>query len=155
MLKVFIDTEFTDFFNAHLISIGMVAESGEEFYAEVPYPDAACSSFVRAAVIPLLGNIPHAACAVHELPGLMLNWLNLVRARETPVVICFDYELDWDLFLQVFDYRVPRWCRPRDVAREINELLLYEYLSKNKLPAHHALYDARANRYAFRERISG
>jgi hypothetical protein len=33
--KVFIDTEFTDFNDPHLISIGLVAESGEEFYAEV------------------------------------------------------------------------------------------------------------------------
>lgn len=35
--NVFIDTEFTDFLDPQLISIGLVAESGEEFYAELPY----------------------------------------------------------------------------------------------------------------------
>jgi hypothetical protein len=63
-LKVFVDTEFTDFINTHLISIGMTAESMEEFYAEVPYPENACSAFVHEAVIPLLGRVPNSA-----LPG--------------------------------------------------------------------------------------
>lgn len=34
-IKIFIDTEFTDFVDLKLISIRMVAETGEEFYAEV------------------------------------------------------------------------------------------------------------------------
>ena len=42
--KIFIDTEFTDFIDIHLISIGMVAQSGEEFYAEVPYPHGSCNA---------------------------------------------------------------------------------------------------------------
>lgn len=62
MLKIFIDTEFTDFIDIHLISMGLVSEGGEEFYAEVPYPDVACSPFVREVVIPLLGTIPHSSC---------------------------------------------------------------------------------------------
>lgn len=38
-LKVFIDTEFTDFLDPRLISLGLAAESGEGSYGEVPYPD--------------------------------------------------------------------------------------------------------------------
>lgn len=53
MLNVFLDTEFSNFIETDLISIGMVAQTGEEFYAEVPYPDAACSPFVREVVVPL------------------------------------------------------------------------------------------------------
>jgi hypothetical protein len=48
------------FIDTHLMSLGMVAESGEEFYAEVQYPDHICSAFVREAVIPLLGRNPNA-----------------------------------------------------------------------------------------------
>lgn len=44
-LNVFIDTEFTDLLDPQLISIGLVAESGEEFYAELPYEVRACSVF--------------------------------------------------------------------------------------------------------------
>lgn len=37
-LKIFVDTEFSNFIEPQLISIGLVAESGEELYAELPYP---------------------------------------------------------------------------------------------------------------------
>lgn len=151
-LKVFIDTEFTDFIDPHLISIGMAAASGEEFYAEVPFPDKGCSAFVREAVIPLLGRLPDAACSVDELRSKIIGWLDLIRSRGEEVEICFDYQTDWDLFSDALDYRVPPWCQSRMVSRNINELLRYEFHKKHSLPEHHALYDALANRYAFRER---
>jgi hypothetical protein len=153
-LKVFIDTEFTDFIDCHLISIGMAAESGEDFYAEVPYPDQACSAFVREAVIPQLGRIAHSACAFNDLRVRIINWLEIVRPSDEGVEICFDYQTDWDLFIDALDYRVPQWCAPLSVANHINELLLYDFHQKNGLPSHHALYDAQANRYAYRVRPS-
>jgi len=151
-LKIFIDTEFTDFLDPYLISIGMVATSGEEFYAEVPYPEKGCSAFVREAVIPLLGRLPNAACSADELRAKIIGWLELVRHRGEEIEICFDYQTDWDLFADAIDCRVPPWCRARMVSRNINELLRYEFHKKNQLPEHHALYDALANRHAFRER---
>lgn len=51
-LKVFIDTEFTSFFQTRLISLGIVAASGEEFYVEIPFLDNECSDFVREVVVP-------------------------------------------------------------------------------------------------------
>lgn len=150
-LKIFIDTEFTDFIDCHLISLGMAAESGDDFYAEVPYPDKACSAFVREAVIPLLGKMPHAQCTVDELRTKILNWLNIVRQKNEEVEICFDYSTDWDLFIDALDCRVPPWCVPRLVANNLKEFLIYYFHEKNQLPVHHALYDAQANRYAFRE----
>jgi len=152
-LKIFIDTEFTDFFEPHLISLGMAAESGEEFYAEVPYPDKGCSAFVREAVIPLLGQVPHAACTVDELRIKVITWLKLVKRSREDVAICFDYQTDWDLFFDALEYQIPSWCQPRLISsRNVNELLRYEFHKKHNLPEHHALYDALANRYAFRER---
>jgi hypothetical protein len=150
-IKIFLDTEFTDFIDCHLISLGMAAASGDDFYVEVPYPDEACSEFVREAVIPLLGKIPDAQCAFDDLRTKILDWLNTVR-KEDDVEICFDYQTDWDLFIDALDYRVPEWCRSRLVARNINELFLYAFHKKHGLPEHYALYDAQANRYAFRER---
>jgi hypothetical protein len=150
-LKIFIDTEFTDFIDCHLISLGMTAQSGEDFYAEVPYPEEACSEFVCETVIPLLGKIPHAACSPEDLRARILDWLEIVRKGEQ-VEICFDYQTDWDLFIDALEYQVPKWCSSRLVSRNINELLLYAFHKKHGLPEHHALYDAQANRYAFRER---
>ncbi len=151
-MLVFIDTEFTDFLDPVLISLGIAADSGEEFYAELPYPEKACSAFVREAVIPLLGAVPNAGCTLDELPQRIVTWLRLVKRRDEDVEICFDYQTDWDLFADALDCRVPPWCQARLVSHDINELLRYEFHKKNNLPEHHALYDAMANRYAFRER---
>lgn len=153
-LKVFVDTEFTNFIDPHLISIGLVAASGEEFYAEVPYPLGNCSQFVREVVIPLLGRVPDAFCRADELYLRITNWLEIIRPSEDDVDICFDYQTDWDLFNVALEGRVPMWCRPCMVRRNINELLRYNFHKKTNLPEHHALYDARANRYAYRARPS-
>ncbi|GGI16929.1 3'-5' exoribonuclease [Oxalicibacterium faecigallinarum] len=153
-LKVFIDTEFTDFNDPYLISIGMAAASGEEFYAEVPYPAHACSAFVRETVIPLLGRLPDSTCSLTELRDKIIHWLACINPDNKEVEICFDYQTDWDLFGDALGSRMPTWCRGRMIARNINKLIRYEFHKKHNLPEHHALYDAMANRYAFRERSS-
>lgn len=54
-MLVFIDTEFTNFVRPDLISIGLVAEYGREFYAErTDYRSGECSSFVRETVLVVL-----------------------------------------------------------------------------------------------------
>jgi hypothetical protein len=30
-------------------------------------------------------------------------------------------QTDWDLFIEALDCRVPEWCKPRLVARNIND----------------------------------
>ena len=151
-MLVFLDTEFTDFLDPMLISIGMVADSGEEFYAEVPYPDIACSAFVREVVIPLLNQYPNARCPTAEIGTRIRIWLETIRLSGQDIEICVDYQTDWDLFANALENRVPRWCRQRHIGRNINKLLRCEYHKKSGFPEHHALYDAKANHYAFRER---
>jgi hypothetical protein len=151
-MKIFLDCEFTDFLDPKLISIGMVADSGEEFYAEVPYPEHACSAFVREAVIPLLNKHPEAYCQTVDLGTRIMAWLEAVKRTSEDVEVCIDYQTDWDLFAAALNSRVPSWCKPRNVGRNINELLRYSFHKKNGLPEHNALYDARAARHAFRER---
>ena len=146
---VFIDTEFTCFSDPQLISIGLAASTGEEFYAEVPYAFGGCSEFVREVVVPLLGK--DVVYPYDELHTHLRNWFTVVKATQT-ITICHDSEFDRTLFLQIFDNRPPHFIRFRDVSeRHINELLRHEFHVKNNLPEHHALYDALALRYAFRE----
>ena len=60
-MLIFIDTEFTDFADTELISIGLITDSGEhEFYAELPVNRRKCSDFVIETVLPQLGNAPGA-----------------------------------------------------------------------------------------------
>ena len=149
--NVFIDTEFTDFVDPQLISIGLVAETGEEFYAELPYDIWRCSDFVKETVLPLLGYAPNAEVAKDDLFEKLSQWLRIIRPRNEDICICYDYQTDWDLFYAALDGRVPTWCKGRLVANQINEMLRYEYHQKNVLPEHHALNDARGNCYAYRD----
>ena len=58
-LHLFVDTEFTDFLNCDLISIAIVAADGREFYGErSDFDQGSCSEFVRAAILPQLGQYP-------------------------------------------------------------------------------------------------
>lgn len=152
-MKIFIDTEYTNFFALGLISIGLVAETGEEAYFEVEFDASECSEFVRDVVIPLLGREPNATLPKHMLAAQLTTWLEIVRPRRQDITICFDHQTDWDLFIAALDYRVPPWVGSRNVCYEIGDLLYQDFFAREGLPEHHALYDARANAYAFRERI--
>jgi hypothetical protein len=150
---IFLDTEFTSFHEPELISIGLAAATGDEFYAEVPYSMGACSDFVRKTVLPLLGADPLASCPLEDLRSRILNWLAIVKI-DAELSICCDSEFDEQLILSVLDYPLPPHVRMRRIgSRYINELRRYEYHVKNCLPEHHALNDAKALRYAYREPI--
>ncbi|HSY29608.1 MAG TPA: hypothetical protein VK832_19010, partial [Burkholderiaceae bacterium] len=143
-----------DLLDPILISLGMVADSGEEFYVEVPFPDYKCTAFVREAVVPLLGREPNAACEIVGLRARVLMWLEIVRRKDEEVFICADYQSDLDLLCDALDYRMPPWISGGLIGEDINEFLIQEFLQKTGLPRHHALYDARANRYAHRPRLA-
>jgi hypothetical protein len=157
-LKVFLDTEFTDFFAPKLISLGMVAATGEECYVELPFLMNECSDFVRETVLPLLNVYPDAHCIHSELRTRLLKWLEIVRRAGQAVEICFDYQTDWDLLIAALDYRVPSWITSRNVTNETNELMLDDSWQRAKEAnidhEHHALSDAKALAYAFREQPS-
>ena len=93
-MNVFLDTEFTDFRDSHLISLGMASEYGEDFYAEVAYPDHACSAFVREVVVPLLRTIPNSYFTKDNLHLEIIKWLEIVRRNKEDVYICVDYQTD-------------------------------------------------------------
>jgi hypothetical protein len=92
-MLVFLVTEFTSFIQPDLISIGMVAEDGREFYAELTdYRRDECSDFLCDTVLPLLGRVPGAACHRPELTRRVRKWF---EALPEPATIVFDYERDW------------------------------------------------------------
>lgn len=151
-MLIFIDTEFTDFIDCHLISLGMVTQCKDELYLEVPYPDETCSPFVREVVIPLLNHDLIHFCRKENLRSRILDWLQLIKKKDDVIEICFDYQTDWDLFYDALDGEVPAYIIPRLVNSNISEVLLYEFWKNNPtLQKHFALHDARANAYSFSE----
>ncbi|WP_312026604.1 hypothetical protein, partial [Ralstonia pseudosolanacearum] len=66
--RYFVDTEFTDFIDCQLISVAIVGEDGREFYGErTDFELSACSEFVRAAVLPQLGQFPGRSMPAEQL----------------------------------------------------------------------------------------
>ncbi|MFZ6753867.1 hypothetical protein ACO0KY_10890 [Undibacterium sp. Dicai25W] len=147
-MLIFIDTEFTDFKDTELISIGLVSECGRyEFYAELPVNLAKCNDFVVANIVPQLGKVPGAQCSVAELKTRLVLWLE--QFAEQAPVICFDYDGDWRLFCHALDYQVPSWLRGKNIYPYLDKVALQMYFIDNQLKDHHALHDAKANCHAF------
>lgn len=150
-MLVFLDTEFTDFYRPDLISLALVAEDGQEFYAErTDYRNNECSGFVQETVLPLLGRVPGAACNSRELTDRVRAWF---AALPEPATVIFDFKTDWHL-LAVAMLGRPKKNPPTDFA---TPLFLDSYAITNPVfeqaqnltytpdwPPHHALADARA-----------
>lgn len=149
--RVFLDTEFTDFKDPHLISLALVADTGEELYIEVPYPLSRCSEFVKEAVLPALGKIPGAFCAIDDVRSRLIDWLTNVRSEDEDVVVAYDYETDWLLMHAAMKHRAPLWCRNTLIWSHLDDLKVEQYFVLNRdAQQHHALHDARANKFGYR-----
>jgi hypothetical protein len=146
--QIFVDTEFTNFESPKLISIGLVALSGEEFYAEAEYNQYECSKFVQEYVIPLLSE--ESKYSLHDIRERLLRWIELVRNEEV-LLICYDSEYDRKMLEKIFEFQKPEAVLLRNLGPcYIDASKCYEFHAMNKQPEHHALHDARALRYAFR-----
>jgi len=148
-MLIFIDTEFTDFKNPELISIGLVTDDGEhDFYAELPVNLAKCNDFVLTTVLPQLGKVAGAQCAIDKLDDRLRTWLSKFEDR-APVTICFDYSGDWHLLCRAMNYEIPEWIAMKNIYAYIDPLLYQTFFIDNQLTDHHALNDAKANRHAY------
>ena len=173
-LKVYIDTEFTDFMNQDLISIGLVSSDGHEFYGEnYDFIRAWSSKWVTENVYPLLD------LSTHSYPRLVLSakvwdWIDNLPCEF--VVVMIDYESDYNLLLNLFsDEKHPKIIEVKNIYEVISEqcnaqildhdgneyeqrmrsaktkfnLYFMDYFFRTKEKQHHALSDAKANREAF------
>ncbi|WP_432240336.1 hypothetical protein [Herbaspirillum robiniae] len=148
-MRVFLDTEFTNFEFPSLISIGLVSEAGAEFYAEVPYPVKECSEFVLEVVIPLLSHDMRHHCSADELSVRLREWLESCRPKHEDLVILFDTHTDWLLFKRAMKTQSIDWCKGRFVETDLDESSTHNFYINSKLAEHHALNDARAGMFNY------
>ena len=152
-MRLFLDTEFTDFTNPEMISIGIVDENGREFYAEsTSFKREACSLFVNEIVIPLLGQYPDAIVGTQEhIAHRLVEWLELYR--ESGAIVSVDYATDWDLFLDLLSLIPKDYDRNFIIGQmiwtDLDQQRISDWWTETKLPQHHALYDARANKHGY------
>lgn len=149
-MLVFLDTEFTDFIDCELISIGMVSEDGQyELYLEVQdFDRLKCNAFVQAAVWSQLGRVDGASVSKAELPGRLRQWFDSLSQE---VVLACDSQHDRDLLDDVLDGLWPEnlagWLDLRQF--QVNptfDRAVAAYHAATGQSWHHALYDAHAHR---------
>ena len=146
IMRIFVDCEFTDFIECELVSLALVADDGREFYGECSeYDQASCSEFVRAAVLPQLGQHPERVFTREALRAALVAWLGQFEG-EPKRLLCFDYGSDWDLLCDLLDGPPPGW-HAVNVSGLLDRRRCEDYYCAHG-GRHHALADARANRYA-------
>jgi hypothetical protein len=167
--RVFLDTEFTDFIQCDLISIGLKAETGEEFYGEnLDFNKKLSSDFVHQAVYPFLTPNTHGMKEL-ELSARLWQWFDDLDCEQ--VEIYMDYPSDWELMCELLRGRHPKFIHPVNIFVKLSALCLTQsvlsspdgfakanerlrkifytefmnHFYETKEPQHHALSDARAN----------
>lgn len=148
-MRFFLDTEFTHFIDLQLISLAIVGEDGRELYGEVTdFNRAACSDFVRAAVLQQLGQFPGRAMSFPQLSRDVLAWLYRIPVESGPV-LCYDYADDLALLLDLLDGPLPGGWAHENIGARLDRERQEAYFREHG-GRHHSLWDARANAFAFR-----
>jgi len=152
-IRLFLDTEFTDMLDCELLSIGIASDDEREFYMERNDVDLArCSDFTKAAVLPQLGADPAAVGTEKEMGLRLKSWLRQFRPA-APVLVSVDHPIDWELFTYLVrdedTLTVPSWLSGQSICAAIDARDVEIYWETHGRRAHHALHDARANRYAW------
>lgn len=154
-MKYFLDTEFIEsgpWAPIHLISIGIVAEDGREFYAinsEAPLSDV--NNWVKENVLPHLKPFPGSQMPLRMIAAEVKLFCR-AGTDDKPEFWGYYADYDWVVFCQIFGCMIdlpkgwPMYCR--DIKQWCDQL------GNPKLPPqgsteHNALNDARWNRTAY------
>ena len=177
-MLVFVDTEFTDFNDCHLISLALVAPNGDEFYVEVnDHPVGARSLLVRDNIMPLLDG-GAASTSYDDATRRLYAWLDKYPDQEVTFVV--DYHGDWALLrnmilngrekldlsptknqtitviffnFAIADTLTKLGFTSQQAYERLNTMrvTIDEYYQKIDKRVHHALVDARCNLHTFRQ----
>ena len=147
--KYFLDTEFIESGSARpleLLSIGIVAEDGREFYAVNDEADLLhANDWVKQNVLPHLG-LPRLKR--HQIASSIIGFV----AHEKPEFWGYYADYDWVVFAQLFGAMIdlpkgwPMYCRD---LKQLCDAVGNPALPKQTSTEHNALHDARWNRVAF------
>jgi hypothetical protein len=160
-MRIFFDTEFTQFRDGELLSIGMVSD--DDIWLVVEVHDRArhlrASDFCRMEVLSQFGATAALAVANDSAAGLAIaEWLSQFGV---PLDMCYDYKLDWH-FLEGALCAAGQW---RQLERRLNAVNVAHVASSERClnaqeayfagkvrpGRHHPLIDALALRERWRE----
>jgi hypothetical protein len=165
-VNVFFDTEFTDIHplkKPKLISVGLVAGDGREFYAELTdtYQVGDCSDFVIKTVLPLLNwkKGDHSFCLLEAQCASKLQEF-IESLGDGEVVLRSDAPgYDWPLVADMFNFY---GCWPKNLRRKCGTVYfdsdrmrfryqcgMSEFWRAYASEQHHALVDAKSMAFSW------
>jgi hypothetical protein len=155
-VHIYFDTEFTQFRDGELLSIGLVTDEDQELVVEVHDKGrlARASAFCHSTVIPQFGCTPAMTVTSDaEVGRIVAHWL---AQFDAPHTMLYDYKLDWSHLEHVLRAagewsRLGPSLRPFNVADVANDdrclAAQDSYFEGLAMPGrHHPLVDARAMR---------
>jgi hypothetical protein len=152
VVRVYIDTEFTDFLNPVLIGLALVADNGDEFYGEcTDFDRSRCSDFVREIVLPQLGSHAGRAMSHAQLRAEVTDWLLHVPVRGRPI-LCYDNDVDPRLLEGLIGKPLPKGWQAENIWTRLDSARLEAFFAEHG-HQHHALWDARANLACFQSKM--
>ena len=143
MKTLYLDTEFTDLHpEAKLISIALVADDGDFFYAELTdtFKIEDCSDFVKNYVLPFLKGDPYRMSQI-ECSLRLSNW---IENKEDKCIIANDAP-SWDIpFLnKIIDVYPPANLERKQIQIiNIPSHIAEDIVLENGYDIHNALDDA-------------
>ncbi len=159
-MHIFFDTEFTQFREGQLLSVGLVSDADDELVVEIhdPLRHVLASEFCKGVVIPQFGAVPATQVRTDfELGRIVAAWLGQF---ELPLTLYYDYKLDRHFLREALsgaeDWRILEpevsWVNVADVATLAECLAAQDrYLEGREFPGrHHPLVDAKAMRERWR-----
>lgn len=182
-MKIFFDTEFTGLHkNTTLISVGLIADNEESFYAEfADYDSSQVNEWIRENVVSKLflnpygdnpflkiwNNETYAYGNKEAIKKFISKWLSQFDEIEM-WSDCLSY--DWVLFCDIFGgaFNIPKniYYIPFDISTLFKEKGIDpdvnrekfgfgEYLQEMKVQKHNSLWDARMIRACYNKLNSG
>jgi len=150
-MKVYLDTEFTSLEPGNkLISIALVDENGESFYAELndTYKVRECSDFVKKYVLPILKG-GEFVMSENECALKMADWIE--SRNEDCIIACDNYS--WDIpFLNKLLEKTKLWPANLDRNERYMFMIADEDLARivqeHNFHPHNALDDAKVMQIA-------
>lgn len=149
-MRYWFDTEFIeDGKTIDLISIGIVAEDGREFYAQNSECDhSRADAWVQENVIAKLAPRKHDLMTREQIRDAVLSFVD----TDKPELWAYYADYDWVVLCQLFGRMIdlpkgwPMFCRD---VKQLCDALGNPALPKQKADEHHALADAHWTREAW------
>lgn len=140
-LLLFVDTEFTDFKEMDLISIGIVSIQNHKFYAENSnFRKDWCSEFVKEIIIPKLEG-KKSKLSHDKIQKKIQKWISNILKKYKKVTFIYDYSGDW-ILLEKLLIEFKEMEKINKIKVNLDEKI-NEYFKEENSNEHHALTDAK------------